>query len=129
MSQNERAPRMSRIGCTNNSGLRSTQCQYPDMAHSLALPCMQSTISIEPMIAEHGEGQIMRGTKSRLSMPAAECMSMRPRKEVRHDRFSTSFCPEHIRYAQGFFIVIAFIRQFYTIWYFLSRRKTTYVYI
>jgi len=34
---------------------------------------------------------------------------MRPRNVVRHDLFSTSFSPEHIKYAHGCFIVRAFM--------------------
>ena len=100
---------MFRIGYSNNSGFFNTQCQQSFIAHLLGLFFIQSTISIDPIIAEHGDGHNTDGTKSLQSNDAAECINTRPRKFVFHDRFSISFCPEHIRYAQGFLTVNAFI--------------------
>lgn len=104
---------MSSIGRSKSTGSRKTQCQKPAKAHGLGLLRMQSTISTEPMIAEQGARQSTRGTKSRRSRAAAEWMSMRPRNDVRQDRFSTSFTPEQMSQAQGFFTVNAFITQLY----------------
>lgn len=104
---------MRRIGASKSTGSRKTQCQKPAKAQGLGLFCMQSTISTEPMIAERGAGQSTRGTKSRRSTLAAAWISTRPRNDVRQDRFSMSFAPEQIRYAQGFFTVKAFIAKVY----------------
>lgn len=104
---------MSRIGLSKSIGSRRTQCQKSAKAHGLELSRMQSTISTEPMIADRGAGQSTRGTKSRRSVLAAEWISTCPRNDVRQDRFSMSFVPEHISHAQGFFIVSAFIAQLY----------------
>jgi hypothetical protein len=106
---------MSKTGWMKSSGLRKVQCQKPAMAHGLGLSLVQPAISTEPIIAERGAGQLTLGTKGRRSMPAAEWIKIRPRSDVRQDRFSTSLAPEHIRYAQGFLTVKTFMHQVYTL--------------
>lgn len=106
---------MFKIGCINNSGSRKIQCQQSGKAHRLLLDRIQSMISTDPIIEELGQEYEMIGTKSLISLVFAECIKTRHLKEVCHDLFSTSFCPEHIRYAHGFLIVNAFIIKLYHI--------------
>jgi hypothetical protein len=104
---------MFNIGYLNNSGSFKPQCQKSAKAHGLELSRIQSIISTESIIAEQGAGQSTAGTKSRVSTAEAEWINIRPRNEVRQDRFSMSFSPEQIKYAQGFFTVKAFIPKLY----------------
>jgi hypothetical protein len=75
---------------------------------------MQSMISTDPMIAL---GTWVYETSKAMSGVARLCatwIKTRPRNDVRHERFSTSFAPEQMSQAQGFFTVSAFIAQLYT---------------
>jgi len=114
---------MFNTGFLNNTGFFKIQCQYPGKAHGLGEFRTQSTISTDPIIADRGENPDTIGTFIPIASVAAECINIRPRKFVFHERFSTSFCPEHIKYAQGFFTVNAFIHPLYVSVSCLSRGK------
>lgn len=98
---------MFNIGYLKSSGSFNNQCQYPSAACMLSKSRTQSYILTDPIIAEHGE------VKTPGRDLAAECIKTRPRKEVFHDRFSTSFLPMQISSAYGFFTVNAFIHKVY----------------
>ena len=114
---------MFNIGFLNNIGFFKTQCQYPGKAHGLGEFCIQSTISTDPIIADRGDRLETTGTSIPVATDAAVCTSIRPRKFVLHERFSMSFCPEHIKDAQGFFTVNAFINLLYDTVAIMSRGK------